>query len=350
MKLSYFTIADMVSGPPGAVAHIEGIVNGLHSQGWQITLLSSCDGSGAAQPKYPFKHVLTKRRTPSLFNQFLEQFRLVCKLFFGRNPKPDVIYIRAYYTLIAPVIYACCWRIPFFVEINALAEIEGTHTRLVPLAVRANGCDTSLCEETKNLKEAVDGSPTVGFLGNFQVRQGVEALLRAVPSIKKEISDVRFIIAGSGKLVGKYKAIVKELKIEDCVIFSGRIPREEVGAVLRQFDVAVAPYIGELRKIPMGSPLKIFTYLGAGKVVVTSELPALALFKDCPAVRFARSDDPESFAKVIVEVLRMSPDERAGLGREGQQFVMKDYTWDQLARKTSDLILQWIKHPYYKKA
>ena len=62
--------------------------------------------------------------------------------------------------------------------------------------------------------------------------------------------------------------------------------------MIESFDVAVAPYIGMLAKIPMGSPLKVYTYLGCGRVVVTSDLPSLHIFKECSAVTFCYPGRP----------------------------------------------------------
>jgi len=379
-KIFYFSYLDLAEDKSGAKSHVEGIVHGLHLEGWDVTLFSACTGNPKNHPKFPFRVILVNKRNFKLINQLIEQVKLAWLLLRWKDEKPDAIYVRAGYTMVVPYLYALWKGIPYFVEINAFAEIEGSHPRLVPLAVKIenwalkhahgvflvtkelreyfikrtglpsekfitmpNGCDMSLYDEpkdTRNLHKAKNSSFTVGFLGSFQVRQGVETLLRAVPIVIKKMPNVQFIIAGSGTEEEKYRKIVEELDIEDVVTFTGFVPKHEVASMIGRFDIALAPYLDELRNIPMGSPLKIFNYLAAGRIVITSELPALELFRQCPAVRFAIADDHMDFARVIIEVLGMDAMKRAQLAEKGKKFILDNYTWDKIARKTSDFMLE----------
>ncbi len=379
MKLMYFTVAELATIKSGAKSHIEGILYGLYKLGWDITLFSAEDSSGVQQPRYPFRHVLIRRATSSLKDQLMEQVRLGVKLLFWREVKPDCVYIRANYSLIVPVFFALLHSIPYFVEINALAEIEGRHKRLIPLAVRvenwilkhacgvflvtkelrdyfikrtglpaekfeviANACETDICD-TAIESGRVGCDNIVGFLGSFQERQGVETILYAAPIIRRAIPGARFIFAGTGSEEERYRTLAEVLGVFEAVEFPGFVSQEHVASMIESFDVAVAPYIGMLAKIPMGSPLKVYTYLGCGRVVVTSDLPSLHIFKECSAVRFATPDDPEDFAIAIIAVLRMTPQKRAELGRAGREYILNGFTWDISAKRTADHIVRWCE-------
>jgi glycosyltransferase involved in cell wall biosynthesis len=387
VRLFYFTRLDLSTCTDGSRSHVEGIARGLHAQGWDVTLFTADGGTGLKQPSFPFRHIVTGKRGHSLPGHMVGQLRLAWALFRLKGPKPDAVYVRMNYTLIAPIIYALCKRIPCFLEINTLLELETSHPRLVwagssiekwilrrargvfpvteelkacymrrvglpaeKFEVMPNGCDAELCQHVAEDENDSDrGCATVGFLGVFNEWQGVETVLQAVPLIRQLASDVSFVIAGHGPQRAEYEKIVEELNISELVSFPGVIAKKDVQSFLRKCDAVVAPFCERYLRPPMTfigrSPLKLYTYLACERVVVTSNLPGMGSFAECPAVRFARAGDPADFARAIVEVLRMSPEQRAALGRKGRQFVLDGHTWDQIAGKTADAISRWCSEP-----
>ncbi|MFP4057188.1 MAG: glycosyltransferase family 4 protein [Candidatus Brocadiia bacterium] len=381
MKLFYFTTVDLGAYAAGCADHVEGIAGGLHEAGWDVTLFSA-DGGVADQPAYPFDHVLF-RRGRSLPGYAAGQVRLL-RMLRRRVGRPDAVYVRAAPTLLAPHVYALRRRIPCFVEVNSVAEFEHARRWLLPLRLRLedwllrrargvfvvteelgayvaaraglarerfrvvpNGCAARLLEASRGLVDSPpEGVHTVGFLGSFQPWQGMETVLRAMARLAERMPESRLLLGGSGPLEGAYRSLADELGLARRVSFAGPVAREAVGEFLAGVAVAVCPRSGAFAADPVArhvgtSPVKLFTYLACGRVVVASELPSLARFGECPAVRFARPDDPEDFARALEAVLRMHPARRAELGRAGQAFVRGRYTWDQLARRTGEAIQRW---------
>lgn len=371
MKLFYFT-GENLSRATGPSAHVLGMVCALQRSGWEITVLSTDDGTGAEQPRIPCQRILVKKTNSSLVHQCMEQIRLLWQLLRGTNVSPDAIYVRFANTYIIAPLYAMWRRIPYFLEINGLTEIESSHARLVPFAVKMenwilrravgvfpvtpelrdylvrrsgaaakkfvvvpNGCDRRLCKGEMVPED--DTRPTIGFLGSLAKSQGVETVLKAFPSLKKELVDLALVVAGEGPLKRHYCQLVERLSISHDVCFPGAVRRDEIPSFVAKCSVMVAPYVDSTRIRVMGaSPLKVFTYLACGRIVVTSDMPALQqAFGECPAVFYARADDPMDYSRAIMEVMRMDAGERTRLGLLGRQFVAENHTWDILAGKVA---------------
>jgi glycosyltransferase involved in cell wall biosynthesis len=81
--------------------------------------------------------------------------------------------------------------------------------------------------------------------------------------------------------------------------------------------------------------------------VVTSDLPTLRVFRDCPAVFLCSPGDEGDLARRIIDVLSLPDETRRELGEKGRAFVAQGHTWSQIARRTSEIILGSLsgEHP-----
>ena len=380
MRLFYFACFDLGTNEGGCKLHVEGITCGLAKLGWDITLFSVAEDINEQQPDYPFEHVLTERKHVSIASELLFQLKLAFKLFFSRILHPDVVYIRSSFMMFAPVAYALLLKIPFFYEINGIQANETSHRYIAKIAEKIenlflkkvagifcvteelkeyfmkrtglpencfhvvhNGADADIWPEDGFCRE-VEDRLNIGFLGHFQDRQGLETIFRALPKIHREISNVHLIVGGSGPEENRYKKYVNELGIEEIVEFVGFVNKKELPLFLSKADVVVASYTSEFANGSTGlSPIKMFTYLSCERLVVASDVSSLSDFRKCPAVIFAKPDDPDDFAKKIVGVLEMTQQEHDLLGKKARRFILDGYTWDHVAKKTDEKIKHWCK-------
>ncbi|MHC4394353.1 MAG: glycosyltransferase family 4 protein [Planctomycetota bacterium] len=382
MRIFYFAGFDLGSSECGKTSHVEGVVYGLHRLGWEVTLFSCKDQNSTIQRTFPFPHVLIKRKNHLLKHQIFDQIRLAWKLFWWKDTKPEVIYIRNRLTMLVPVLYAIIHRVPFFYEINGLKQFETSHKSLVNMALKienwvlrhakgilpvtselkehysqrtkisenkfkviSNGADVNLWQPNVYFINSNDKTHfTIGFLGHFHPRQGAETIIKALPSIRDQIGNVRLVLAGSGEKKEEYQRLTADLGLSKYVDFTGYIKKENIASVVAGFDIAVAPYTSEFGETQTGlSPLKIFTYLACERLVVASDLSGLQSFSDCPAIFFAKADDSQDFAMVIVEALKRDHSERISLGKQGRQYVLDGYSWDQIAQKITKHIEKVIE-------
>jgi alpha-maltose-1-phosphate synthase len=121
--------------------------------------------------------------------------------------------------------------------------------------------------------------PTVTFVGTFEPWHGVDLLLASFAEVLRNYSGAQLVLIGDGS--GREKAVeqASSLRLENKVKFLGRLPQEQVAAVLSVSKIVVAPYPFEYSDI-VGTPLKLLEYLASGKGIVASTAPIHEIIED----------------------------------------------------------------------
>jgi len=115
-------------------------------------------------------------------------------------------------------------------------------------------------------KYAPDGEKIALYAGNFQSYQGVGRLVEAFARLKDEPAVLLLVGEKGGKLRAM-KDFVASLGISGKVKFTGQVSPEEVPLYIGASDALVSP-----RLSGTNTPLKIYSFLKAGKPVVATRL------------------------------------------------------------------------------
>jgi glycosyltransferase involved in cell wall biosynthesis len=172
----------------------------------------------------------------------------------------------------------------------------------------------------------------VGYVGVMGRQEGLDYLLHAVRHIVFDLkrSDVHFGLVGGGTSLGEMTALARELGIQDYVTFTGRVPDDELLAMLNTADVCVNPDIAtEMNDISTMN--KIMEYMALGKPIVQFDLTE-GRFSAQGASLYARRNDPLDLAAKIVELLD-DPQRRRAMGALGRRRVMDELEWRHEAPK-----------------
>jgi len=166
----------------------------------------------------------------------------------------------------------------------------------------------------------------VGYVGVMGKQEGIDYLLRAVRHIVHELgrSDVQFGLVGGGTSLDEMKAYAVELGVADFVTFTGRVPDEELLAMLSTADVCVNPDIANDMN-DKSTMNKIMEYMALGKPIVQFDL-AEGRYSAQQASLYARSNDAVDLAAKIVELLD-DPARRAQMGEFGRKRVAEELEW-----------------------
>jgi len=167
--------------------------------------------------------------------------------------------------------------------------------------------------------------PLVVYTGGLLAWKGVDVLVDAA----RELPAVQFLVAGGMpadlERVRAHAAGLSNVRLD------GFQPPARVPLYLAAADLAVLPNRSKPKiSARYTSPLKAFEYMAAGLPIVASELPSLReVLGEDPLTRFARADDPISFAEAISAALD------AGLARtpRGAQ-----HTWSARAERLLDVL------------
>lgn len=95
----------------------------------------------------------------------------------------------------------------------------------------------SKVQELKKTYELMKGDFVLIFVGRLAQEKNVEFLLDVMKDITKSKKNIKLLIVGSGPDKEKYESIVKRAKLEKNVLFTGKVPYEEIPAYYQLSDV-----------------------------------------------------------------------------------------------------------------
>ena len=103
-------------------------------------------------------------------------------------------------------------------------------------------------EDIRTLKEQYhlpQDAPTVLFVGRIAKEKSIDFVLDAFPEVVRHIPKAKFFIVGDGPETSNLKEQVRELQLEDSVIFAGLQPWATIGKFYQLGDVFVSASVSE---------------------------------------------------------------------------------------------------------
>jgi glycosyltransferase involved in cell wall biosynthesis len=121
---------------------------------------------------------------------------------------------------------------------------------------------------------APNAIPHVGYAGHLYPWKGVDVLIEALALLP----GVHGLIVGGQpgeRDRSRLEALARARGIADRVTFTGWLPPADVAAAIGRCQALALPNVRSTISERYTSPLKLFDYLGAGRAIVASDLPAL---------------------------------------------------------------------------
>lgn len=194
------------------------------------------------------------------------------------------------------------------------------------------------CPDLENIRvgpprpELKKGKPLlVVYVGVMGPQDGLDLLLESIRQIVQDAGrdDVQFALIGRGPETPRLKLLATEKGLDSCVTFTGRVPDAEMWAYLSTADLGVAPD----PKNPMNDKStmnKILEYMAFGLPVVLYDLTE-GRRSAGDAALYARPNDPEDFARQMIELLD-SEELRCTLGARARIRIEEGLNWDSEKR------------------
>ena len=175
----------------------------------------------------------------------------------------------------------------------------------------------------------LNGGPVFGFIGSFYRYEGLRFLLEAFPRVRAQIPAARLMLVGGGE----EEAALKELaQRQQGVIFTGRIPHQEVNDYYSLIDIFVCPRL-RMRLTELVTPLKPLESMAMGKAVLASDVGGhKELIEDGRTGRLFAAENADDLITRSVQ-LANDPAMQAKLGEAGRQFVTNERSWEKLATR-----------------
>jgi glycosyltransferase involved in cell wall biosynthesis len=172
----------------------------------------------------------------------------------------------------------------------------------------------------------------VGYVGVMGRQEGIDLLLESARYIVRDRgrTDVHFGLVGGGTELAAMKELARQLGIDDYVTFTGRVPDEELLAMLNTADVCANPDVANEMN-DKSTMNKIMEYMALGKPIVQFDLTE-GRFSAQEASLYARRNDPVDMAEKILSLLD-DEDRRRSMGHFGRMRVANELSWDHEAPK-----------------
>ena len=158
-------------------------------------------------------------------------------------------------------------------------------------------------------------------------------MLESVRILKQKLDgEFKVLLVGDGVYFNEAKQLAKALKINDQVVFTGRVPHEQVEEYYSLIDICPFPRKG-LPVCEMVSPLKPFEAMAMEKAVLSSNVNALTeIVKDKTTGLVFEKDSANDLAEKL-ELLITNKQLRKKLGRAAREWVVNERDWKVIANR-----------------
>ena len=176
------------------------------------------------------------------------------------------------------------------------------------------------------------GKTVIIYVGIIAAQDGVDCLMRALLHLRVDLgrSDFMCFILGKGIALAGIKALATELRLDDCVTFTGFVEPVEVAAHVAAADIGVSPEPSNPLN-DRSTMVKIMEYMASGKPVVAFDLPENR-FTALGAALYAKPNDELDFARQLATLMD-DPQRRERMGAAGRERAMNVLAWPYQAEQ-----------------
>lgn len=373
----------------GAGTHIRGIVDAFNNDGHNVCPVVMGAGHTSDDSHFNLTSLVkkgknvAKKLVPAQIWETLKDYHLIQqdKRFKARLAKevggfdPDIIYERANYLQPSGVRVAEKFNVPHILEVNSpyveekeilndasswfqararsveqeqldktslvvtvsnalmkhflhKHDVERDKFLVVPNAIRLDNAtfDPDRVQKIRNRYD-LGGRLVAGFVGSIFPWHGVDVLIKAAQCLREKRDNFTLLIVGDGETLPKLKRLTHKLGIWNRVVFTGRVPHEDVFNFIEVMDITVAPSAQWYQ-----SPVKIFEYGAMGKpIIAPNTAPVREIMEDGMDGLLVDADVDD-----LYEALRTLAEQESLREKIAQNFhrkVMENHTWEQNVRK-----------------
>ncbi|MBN1635429.1 MAG: glycosyltransferase family 4 protein [Deltaproteobacteria bacterium] len=211
-------------------------------------------------------------------------------------------------------------------DISNAFQIPATNFRVV-----ANGINTEIFHPLPD-EVRLENQVMVTNSADMPLK-GLRYLLEAIASLRNK-RDIKLTVIGEPKKNGVIERLVKNLALNGCVTFTGRIADEEFARYYAKTTIAVVPSIYEGFGLPAGEAM------ACGVPVISTTGGALPEVVGDAGI-LVPPGDAKALETAIVDLLD-NPEKQKKLGKAGYERVLKNFTWHNTAMNIEQLYREAI--------
>ena len=242
------------------------------------------------------------------------------------------------------------YRVSRFIETNLFKKVDALFTICGGLkgemisrgisddkiTVIPNCVDTgffSTCEYDEEIAERFNlrGKTVFGFIGSFYNYEGIDLLIDSYLKMLQKKNSARLFLVGDGPGKNALRSKVEKAGLTGHVIFTGKVPHEDIKKYYSVIDVLVYPR-KKIRLTEIVTPLKPLEAMAMGKVVVGSNVGGIRelISHDKDGFLF-EAGDVEGLSRLLVE-LSMNKENLKAFSLAAIETVQKRHNWESAVK------------------
>lgn len=173
-----------------------------------------------------------------------------------------------------------------------------------------------------------EGKITIISVGWLMVHKGQKYLLEALNLLVRKVPNARLILVGEGDLKEEYQKFVRKNKLEDKVLFTGRIPHDEVEKLYTSVDIYCLPSLIDT------NPVVLMEAMSYGLPIVATDVGAVSEIVGDAGLIVKKKNSNQLYQALLA--LTKNRTLRLKMGNLGRERIINYYNWEEIGRK-------WVK-------
>lgn len=212
-----------------------------------------------------------------------------------------------------------------------VSSVTALHNKVVHVPM---GYDPDFYEgSTEVLPESIQNqlpqsSFIVGYAGTIGKVNGIDQILEAARILEKTDRSVHFVFLGDGIEKKVYQSLYSDL---DNVTWIPFVPKKSVQAFLINCQVLVHPILSRSLYRYGVSPNKWIDYMYSGRPIISPYDGYPSIINEAGCGVFIEPENPEIFAKTILEFASKPAEELDKMGARGREYLEKNLSYEVLA-------------------
>jgi glycosyltransferase involved in cell wall biosynthesis len=164
---------------------------------------------------------------------------------------------------------------------------------------------------------------------------GILQTIKAMKIVSEKFSDWKFVVVGEGEKRKWLEEQVKELKLEENVLFTGMIPAEEIPNVYAAAEIVVHSFAFKAT-----TSIALIESMAAGKAIVATDFGEVASTLGDVGI-LVRPNNPESIAEGIMKLINASK-LRAELGVKARKRATTKFSISAIVDRFEELYRELV--------
>lgn len=215
---------------------------------------------------------------------------------------------------------------------------RSAHPDMAPAIVSPNAANLSQFSFTPQQREqararlGLEDSVVCGYLGAFVPWHAIDRFVYRIAEDLSSHPRLKLLLVGDGATFDRVREFVVERGLQSRVVLTGRVPHDEVPALLAAMDLAVLPNAGDYT-----SPVKLFEFMACGIAPIAPDFEPVreVLVDGRNGWLFKAGDIDDAVRSVLVHA--ENPDELCRVGAEARDYVGRERQWRNNALQLLEL-------------